>query len=787
MKVNIAAWMTKLTRRQPRELSSPSRRRPGGRRRAWPPRLERGTGGFVALLGALVWAVATLTIVWQRPHPPQNFVSGQEAGQDIYSQVPFEYTDNAQTEELRQQARRRVPPVYQVDPARLDAPVQFLTDLQQALAAPTPATGDETAAAPPSLKTRVQAAVKELEKRGGAAALGKLFEQPEELQQLHTQVRRASARGLADEDGVATFLEGTTAADRVVVRDAQGRRIEAVAGEIARPSQAAKSTAAEFVQRFPADGGRRGPALETVLAAAFQPNLVYDAQETAQMRDQAAAQVPVVKEFVDAQVRLLRRGDRISGEDLARLNTHARELQRQRGEENRTRDVLVTLGLTLVLVIMGAGGLMLLRAPSLQSRSALVLVTVVTILQALVSRSAADLYHGYQASSVLFASLVPMALGSLLLAQLVGPAPAVWVGVFTSLLTAMQNNMSVHLFLVGASASFAGAVLARMARRRLDVLRVGLGIGLVVLVMQILFVVSNDMPLDLLPRLGAAALLSGVATSAVAFAVLPLFEHVFGLTTEFSLLELSDLNHPLLQRLQMEAPGTYHHSLLVATLAEQAAAAINANPLLARVCAYFHDIGKLAQPEYFAENIATPEDTPHDSLRPRLSALVILNHVKEGLELAGQYRLRRIIRDAIAQHHGTSLVYYFYRRALERNADTTTPPAESDYRYPGPLPARREIVLVGLADACEAAATSLEKPTPAKIESLVNDIVQNRLLDGQLDHADLTFHELSVARETLARSLSTMRHARVAYPKPNEDHEDRVPKPQPASPAAPAG
>ena len=266
--------------------------------------------------------------------------------------------------------------------------------------------------------------------------------------------------------------------------------------------------------------------------------------------------------------------------------------------------------------------------------------------------------------------------------------------------------------------------------------------------------------------LATYALGNAFGVTAVVFVLLPLLEYVFGAASDLTLVELSDLNHPLLKRLQLEAPGTYHHSLTVATLAEQAAEAIGANPLMARVCAYFHDIGKLHQPEFFTENVAQGVN-PHRDLEPRMSSLVILNHVREGLALARQYKLKRPLREAIAQHHGTSLVYFFYRKALDQEKPGQAV-GESEFRYPGPKPRRKEVVLVSLADTCEAACRSLEQPTPGKIADKIEELFNDRVRNHELDDAELTFSELTRVREAMVRTLSTMMHARVPYPKESD-------------------
>jgi putative nucleotidyltransferase with HDIG domain len=256
-----------------------------------------------------------------------------------------------------------------------------------------------------------------------------------------------------------------------------------------------------------------------------------------------------------------------------------------------------------------------------------------------------------------------------------------------------------------------------------------------------------------------------------------MFEHLFQVTTDISWLEASDLNHPLLRRMTIEAPGTYHHSLVVANLAEAAAEAIGANATLCRVCSYFHDVGKLVKPEYFTENMNF-ERNPHDDLAPTMSALIIIAHVKEGVDLALKHRLNRQITDIIQEHHGTSLVYYFYKRALQQQEDARTggkimnlreedvpEVSEETFRYGGPKPQTKESAIISLADMIESASRSLEKPTPQKIEQLVNDLISQRIADGQLVECDLTLADLNLIAERFRFTLMTMLHTRIAYPK----------------------
>src|SRR5204862_1995349 len=275
----------------------------------------------------------------------------------------------------------------------------------------------------------------------------------------------------------------------------------------------------------------------------------------------------------------------------------------------------------------------------------------------------------------------------------------------------------------------------------------------------------------------ALAIGNGIVTATLVGGALPMLEHLFGITTDSSWLEDSDLNHPLLRRMTIEAPGPYHHSIVVANLSEAAAEAIGANGTLSSVCSYFHDVGKLVKPEYFTENMSF-ERNPHDDLAPTMSALISIAHVKEGVDLALKHGLNKQIIDVIQQHHGTSLVYYFYQRALQQQEDARAggkimnireedipEVQEESFRYPGPKPQTKESAIVSLADIVESASRSLEKPTPQKIEQLVNELIEERIADGQLDECDLTLGELRMIAERYRFTLMTMLHTRIAYPK----------------------
>jgi putative nucleotidyltransferase with HDIG domain len=302
-------------------------------------------------------------------------------------------------------------------------------------------------------------------------------------------------------------------------------------------------------------------------------------------------------------------------------------------------------------------------------------------------------------------------------------------------------------------------------RSRSKLIYVGLWAGVVATLTQLGSSLLDERPLDMqmlheAGRTGGWTVLAGFLMTGL----LPFIERTFGVLTDLSLLEVGDVAHPLLQELVRRAPGTYNHSINVASLAESAAEAIGARGLLVRVGAYFHDVGKMLKPAYFVENQG--KENRHESLVPAMSTLIIVAHVKEGVELARQYNLPQPIVDLIAEHHGTTLVEYFFRRAEERSQSDPNGEEvdEQTYRYPGPKPTTRESAVLMLSDAVESASRTLTEPTPSRISSLVHELAMKRLLDGQFDECGLTLEELGLIEQSLVKSLTAVYHGRVKYP-----------------------
>ena len=472
---------------------------------------------------------------------------------------------------------------------------------------------------------------------------------------------------------------------------------------------------------------------------------------------------------------------------------------------------------TLILIEMIYGTsllfLYLIYPKLLQRHSRLLLLYSAALLNLILAKSFGHFAENIDPSfkKFPFIYMIPSAFAPMLISALLGVRAGVITALFTSLFEAilLPKNFTI-LLVIGLLTGLMAVSFTQNIRKRGHLIRAGFYVGLTGFLCSLCFglLLGEKYPILLNQALWAAA--TGVATGILTNMLLPILEAVFGITTNLSWLEMTDLNHPLLQRLTLEAPGTYHHSLLVANLAEAAALAIGANPLQCRVSAYYHDIGKLVKPEYFTENQSFNHN-PHDNLSPSMSTLIVAAHVKEGVDLALKYKLPQPVIEAIREHHGTTLMTYFHARAIRQHEDAVTgvqimnlreddlpDVSEETFRYPGPKPQSRETAILMIADAVEASSRTFDKPTPHQIEALVHSIVQNRIQDGQFEECPISLKELELISQRLAFTLKTMLHSRIAYPKEEEREEEKEekkdeekranqnPPPQPTKPISPA-
>ncbi|WP_294182377.1 HD family phosphohydrolase [uncultured Clostridium sp.] len=366
--------------------------------------------------------------------------------------------------------------------------------------------------------------------------------------------------------------------------------------------------------------------------------------------------------------------------------------------------------------------------------------------------------------------LIPLAFVPMIMTLLLNNKVSMVVNVLNCVFISAAVEFSPDITILALVNAVVGAIILKKMQQRNDILFASMYMLVIngIITFSMGFLLSNNL-VDVTKRgifAGVASIISGI----LVIGFLPLFEGVFNIVTTIKLLELSNPNNTLLKKLLIEAPGTYHHSILVGNLAEVAAEKIGGNPLLARVAAYYHDIGKLKRPYFFKEN-QLGKDNPHNKLTPNLSTLIIMSHVKDGVEMAEEYKLPKIIKDIIEQHHGTSLVKYFYL-IMKNSSKDPDDVNEDEFRYPGPIPETKEAGIIMLADGVEAAVRSIGDPDKGKIQSMVNNIIKDRLDTGQLDNCDLTLKDISKIKNEFFRVLVGIYHHRIEYP--SDKFSDKV-------------
>jgi putative nucleotidyltransferase with HDIG domain len=363
-----------------------------------------------------------------------------------------------------------------------------------------------------------------------------------------------------------------------------------------------------------------------------------------------------------------------------------------------------------------------------------------------------------------YSAVAPVIAAALVMTIVYGQRFAFVFSGFLSLLIVLQvrgDFTMITVLLVGAAGAIVRLQEVRTRSRLIEMGAVAGG-GVLLLVLTDAAARAVPWPFALADAFWGAGF--AVLAGFVVQGLLPLIERLFHIATSMTLLEWCDASRPLLKRLAMECPGTYNHSLQLGTMGEAAAEAVGARGLLARVGAYYHDIGKINKPDYFAENVGKGPSR-HDKLSPAMSLLIIIGHVKDGIEIAREYGLPRVLHEFIGTHHGTTLIQSFYHAAAEqRKADSDRAPDEVEFRYPGPKPYSKEAAILMLADACESSVRALQDPTPGQIDSQVHTMVSRRLMDGQLDECELTLREVHLAEESLLKSLCSIYHSRIAYP-----------------------
>ncbi len=507
-------------------------------------------------------------------------------------------------------------------------------------------------------------------------------------------------------------------------------------------------------------------AVANLTSREVRANLRYNREETEERKRQAAENVkPVVIQLKKGE-KIIGDGERIEHRHLvifAAIRSQAGE-----GGSLAVRAGGAFLAALLAAVVYAFARVSLRRFRPTRKDALLGALTLVTMIGlANLTITIADALHDRfpRMSNEVLYYVTPFAAGAMLIRfVLTSEAAVVYSMIYAALAGVLVGN-SLEFAVYALLGSLVAAARVGHARDRAQLFRAGLFTGIVNAASVLCFSLLNN-------KLSVGAAVGGLggflggalAVPILVMGITPLVEAGFGYTTDIKLLELANLNHPALKELIVQAPGTYHHSIIIGSLVEAAAEAIGANPLLARVCAYYHDIGKGRNPLYFSEN--QRGDNKHDKLAPQMSALVIRRHVTDGVEMARQYKLPKQVADAIPQHHGTRLVGYFFHKALKEQEGKADPQPvdEALYRYPGPKPQFREAALVMIADAVEAASRAVQEPTPGKLQTLVQKIINGIFADGQLDECDLTLRDLNEIARSFFRILGGIYHTRPDYP-----------------------
>lgn len=739
-------------------------------------------------LVAVVGLVALLLAVqaWRAPFP---FRLGDYIEHGVAARIDFQRINHERTDQARHHRASRVPYIFRHDPGALRSlPAQLRADLAEiAEAGSIDDVSPETRAAF-GFSRRDRASARErpdqefatlksaVSHRGGSAGdrLDKLVDRFRQF------IQPLDKTGLADPDMLTrnqihprdtvrivphSDTSAPTERDEGDSRISSAEGVDVVAADILL-SEVIKETGrlGKSWSDYPELAAIR-PMLEHWLAEQEPWSLNYARQATQLAIQQAREQVSPVSETYRAGEILVPAGETITDQHLALLRAEYNAVEDRIPWHQRLLRVVTVSALILVLAVLNGYYLVhnergLVRSPS---RLAVYLTALVTAVLAARLLS----FDPWRAE------VIPLVATVMVFAIAYNQELAVLTACTLALIIALSTTADFTEFVILLGVSATAIIPLSRVQSRSKLIKVGFVTGVIYLLISWGSILIERQSLqelwtesDFLQRGlwgGAYCIVAGYLVAGS----LPFIESAFGVVTDISLLELGDVSHPLLQKLVHRAPGTYNHSISVATIGETAADRIGANGLLVRVGAYFHDVGKMIKPQYFVENMTEGTESRHEHLVPAMSTLIIIGHVKDGVDLARQHSLPQPIIDFIEQHHGTTLVAYFYEaaaRRADREPDRRRDVQEDSFRYPGPKPQTREAGVMMLADAVESASRTLNDPTPKRIERLVHEITMQRLLDGQFDGCPLTLNEIHAVEGSLIKSLIAIYHGRIKYP-----------------------
>lgn len=737
------------------------------------------------LIGVFAWAVSLQIVNLGRAFKYANLAPGQRAPVTILAEVDFETIDYGATDLLRDTAAEEVLPVFSISDDAVKPGLQTIDKLFDRLSAiykanPDAAPGEELVK---GLNDDIDLLDLQLEATTLISVVPAL-----EVENVRNAIKQSVeviwAMGIISSVERTSNFQGQARNGRINVvtgpADAPVFR-EVEVSTLKIPAEATAAIMAAVSSRLDSNLNI-SQVIPPLVQGWVNSSLMFENDLTSERRRLARDEVIPVLRQIRAGSTLMEAGNMVDERTIDLVQVHQARLS----ESAQSFDVFIDLvrySVLLLGMLFVSGCVLQVACPELlRDPPKVVLIGVLSLVSI---ASAKALLYSASVLDWMAPSLVmywmPHALAALLATILVGSKFAMPVILYGSFGVALVLDQSIGVFLLGLLSGFTASLSAREIHKRSNVFRAGIFVGIVQLVVALLFGAIYQTPLEVLALQGLVAFFTGPLIALLSLLLIPFFEYTFKMTTDVRLLELSEMGHPLLERMALEAPGTYHHSLMVANLASSAATEVGANDLLVRVCAYYHDIGKMVKPEFFIENIPY-KDNPHDDLSPSMSTLVIISHVKEGLSMASRYNLPQPIIDGIEQHHGTSKIAYFYHRAREQAEESAAGDKknkssdnvrEEDFRYPGPKPQNVEMGILLLADTIEAASRAMDKPSPSNIENLVNEIVNEKMRDGQLDDCGMNFTQLADIRKSFIYNLNNMLHGRIAYPKEKDESRDQ--------------
>jgi putative nucleotidyltransferase with HDIG domain len=703
----------------------------------------------------------------------------------VVSRVDFVYANQEQIEQLRRDAREQAPWVYRSIPSSLDALERTLMSLPEDVSRLSPEQF------PKELKElrldsgtitdlkQIQAEKKDEYKEWARSYMAQLREAREQGRLVVIDREEWLKDARATGRPLVKLYSSTPGADAMLLDKTRtyfppGGAGTATAPEVQHIAEGQRAALLDIVNPLAAKSfvSPLAANIARITVDTLKPTHALDRDLTAKAQNDAAMSAPLgsaQKPFRKDEAILVEKGDYVTSANWRLLNEEQRAFVAQTTWQQRLASHGGMAGLAL-LITAAISVYAALYQPRITRNSLRAVALGGLLLAMLLLAQVAAL----STAPLLLFGVAPTLLVAMVLAIAYDQRFGMGIGSLHGILVTAVLDQGVGFFLIIWLGVMTACLLLDDVRSRSKLIEVG-GISAVVMMAAAAAVVlSGQEPLgiswdrDGLIALGRQCLYTGAAGMGVGFVVLGILqpiERTFKITTSMTLLEYADGSQPLLKRLAMDAPGTYMHSLQVAALAEAAAEAIGANSLLCRVGSYYHDVGKVNKPDYFCENQVDGRNR-HLNLSPNVSLLIIIGHVKDGVEMAKEYNLPGVILPIIHQHHGTTLVEYFYHRAKQQTAgdEDEQPVSDTQYRYPGPKPKSREAAIVMIADASESATRAMGEPTHNRIEGLVHDIVMNRLNDGQFDESDLTFQELALVEKTIVKTLVGIYHGRLAYP-----------------------